>query len=75
MSNFTLAKIAVMLAVRGGACEPLSIADVTGLPVESIMAAAACLRGDGEHPELLCCLDGDPWALTLDGRRLLEMLL
>lgn len=70
----TEAKIAVMRAVRHGACDPCSIAEATGLPIETVMAAAACLRGDGEHPELLCCLDGDPWALTLDGRRLLEVL-
>lgn len=72
--RFTDCKIAVMRAVREGHCDPASISEATGILIEAVMAAAACLRGDGEHPELLCCLDGDPWALTLDGRRLLAAL-
>lgn len=72
--TFADTKIAVMRAVRHGACDPCAIAETTGIPAESVMGAAACLRGDGEYPELLCCLDGEPWALTLNGRRLLEVL-
>lgn len=34
----------------------------------------AVAAGDGEHGELLLCLDGEPWAVTLAGARLLAVL-
>lgn len=72
--RLTAAKVAVMRAVRRGHCDPVAIAINTGLDLEAIMGAAACLRGDGERPELLCCLDGEPWALTLEGQVLLSLI-
>jgi hypothetical protein len=68
-------KIAVMRAVQRGAHDALSVAEMTGLPPEAVMGAAACLRGDEERPDLLCCLDGEPWALTLEGRMLMDVLI
>lgn len=64
----------VLAAVAAGAEDAAEVAEASGLDVILVRGAAFDLRGDGERPVYLCCADGMPWALTLPGAALLEVL-
>ena len=74
MRHSTVDKLLVLGSVADGQCSADEITDAALLPLDRVLGAAAALRGDGERPELLCCFDGMPWALTEAGARILRAL-
>jgi hypothetical protein len=64
---------AVLEAVRAGGESPLAVARMTKLSISTVMVLVRRLRGDqSRSPELLCALDGEPWAVTLACAQMLE---
>ncbi len=57
-------QVNVLQAVRNGAANLKQVASATRYPVRKVQELAVELQG-----EFLCCLDGEPWALTVSGLR------
>lgn len=67
-------QLTVLRAIKAGFCTPFEVARATKLSVTQVLGTAGVLRGDDERPNLLCALDGEPWALTYEGAKLLQDL-
>jgi hypothetical protein len=67
-------QLTLLQAIKDGHCTPFDIAKATKLSLAQVLGAAGILRGDGERPNLICALDGEPWALTYEGAKMLQDL-
>ena len=64
----TAVEISILTAVRAGAEWPMEVVDKTGLSLSTVIYVA----GDLVARELLCALDGEPWAVRVEAIEELE---
>ena len=73
--RLTAQHLAVLQAVRNGADGLMGVVYATDLDIGVVLTLARELRGAPEGTPLwLCALDGEPWALTMDGVKAMEVL-
>ena len=58
----TAVEISILTAVRAGAEWPMEVVDATGLSLSTVVFVA----GDLVAKELLCAIDGEPWAIRAE---------
>lgn len=66
--SMTAVERAILVAVRAGAEWPMEVVNATGLSLSTVIYVA----GDLVQKDLLCALDGEPWAIRVEAIRALK---